>query len=117
MNGYDTAAKQEVNRLIESSFDGIKAEEQQALAAEDHVQSMERTHRWATILRLLAVAFLVVIGAVSVCVYLLDGASKGNGDPLFAVAFGVIGALWLGLATALRKDFVWLACTFRGFQN
>ncbi len=107
----------DVNKLIESSLSTNRAEQEQAAAAEDQIERQQRTNRWATILRLLAVAFLVIQGAVSVFVYLLEGYSGGNGDPLFAVAAGVIAALWLGLATALCKDFVWLANAFRGFQN
>ena len=117
MNGFDETAQQEVNELIESSFSGIRAEERQALAGQDHARSVERTHRWATILRLLLVAFLFTMGSVAVAVYLLASAANGNGDTLFAVGVGVAGALWLGLATVLRKDFIWLAEAFRGFQN
>ncbi len=117
MNGFDKTAQDQVNRLIEDAEAEAQAEKEQARADEDRTELRQRTNRWAAILRLLAVSFLFVAGAVSVCVYLLDSYSKGNGDPLLAVGFGIIGALWLGLATTLRKDFVWLANAFRGFRD
>ncbi len=110
-------AELRVRDLIEDAESDRRGEEQQALAEQDRAERRQRTHRWASILRLLAVAFLFVIGAVSVSVYLILSSANGNGDILFAVAIGVVGALWLSLVTALRKDFVWLAEAFRGFQN
>ena len=117
MNGFDTVAEQEVNRLIESSFDGIRAEEQQEYADQHYGESWDKWHRCFRVSRLLAGAFLLLMGSVSVAVYILESRSDGNADPLVGVGVGVLAALALALHMARRQDLGWLGKALRGFQH
>ena len=117
MNHLNQKEESEVERLIEDSVNGRKQEEQQVLADQHHSASWDKWHRWFRIGRLLSGAFLLVMGSISVSVYVLDERAGGNSDALVGVAFGVIGALWLVLHMARRKDLGWLGEALRGFQN
>ncbi len=110
-------AELQVRDLIEDAESDRRAEEQQARADRHHSASWEKWQRCFRIIRLLAGAFLLTMGAISVAVYILDSRSGGNADPLVGVAVGVLAMLALTLQMARRRDLGWLGEALRGFQN
>lgn len=117
MNGFDKAAEQEVNALIDSSFSQNRAEEQQVFAEQHHTESWTWWQRCFRIARLLIGAFMLMMGSISVFVYVLDKATEGNSDAFVGVAAGVVAALSLSLHMTLRQDLGWLGEWLRGFQD